>query len=458
MKHFFFDNLLQNDGWKHNVSVITNPDGTIRSIQENAERKIATHVRGYAIPGFQNAHSHAFQYAMAGLAEVHPAGTDSDDFWTWREAMYKLALSVSPDQMEAIATMLYTEMVRMGYTNVAEFHYVHHQQNGKPYDNLAEMGQRLVSAAKTAGIGITLVPIFYQKGGFGKNPVEGQRRFISKDIDTYLKLLEASEKATEIYAHANIGIGIHSMRGVEPKDIAEIAKSANQDIPFHIHIAEQLKEIEDSIAYLGKRPVEWLLDNVDLNDRYHLVHATHLTEVETKGIAESGANVVLCPTTEGNLGDGLFPLKNFQNAGGSWSIGTDSHIGIHPLEELRLLDYGQRLISHQRNTMTSPVNGNSGEFAIAMATISGRKAMNNFNPNYFSVGEPLNVCILDENTPLLATASDQNLASAIVYTCDASHHSGTISHGDFIVQRNTHRNIETARSEFIRTLNELKNR
>ena len=458
MKHYFFDKILQNDGWKKDVSIVTWPDGIIHSITENAKRTISYHVPGIAIPGFQNAHSHAFQYAMAGLAEVHPTGTTSDDFWSWRDAMYRLALSVSPEQMEDITTMLYTEMVRMGYTNVAEFHYVHHQTDGTPFDNLAEMGSRLISAAKTAGIGITLVPIFYQKGGFGKNPTEGQRRFISKDIDTYLRLLEASEAATKHYERANVGIGIHSMRGVEPKDIAEIARIADQNIPFHIHIAEQLKEIEDSIAYLNKRPVEWLLNNVDLNDRFHLVHATHLTENEMTGIAKSGANVVLCPTTEGNLGDGIFPLKSFQNAGGRWSIGTDSHIGIHPLEELRLLDYGQRLISHQRNTMTSATNGNSGEFAIEMATVSGRKAMDNFNSDYFKVGEPLNACILNQNSPLLATCKDDNLASAIVYTCDASHHSGTISSGDFIVQRNEHRNIEAVRSNFIRTINELKNR
>ncbi len=458
MKQFYFDTLLQNDGWKKNVAIVTSPDGIIQSIEENAVRTIAHHARGYAIPGFQNAHSHAFQYAMAGLAEVHPKGTAADDFWSWRDAMYRLALSVSPEQMEDIATMLYAEMVRMGYTNVAEFHYVHHQPDGTPYDNLAEMGTRLIAAAKTAGIGITLVPIFYQKGGFGKAPTEGQRRFISKDIETYLKLLEASEQAASFYDRANVGIGIHSMRGVEPNTIAEIAKSANQDMPFHIHIAEQLKEIEDSIAYLKQRPVEWLLDHVALNDRFHLVHATHLTEKETEGIAKCGANVVLCPTTEGNLGDGLFPLHEFQKFGGNWSIGTDSHIGIHPLEELRLLDYGQRLITHQRNTMTSENTGNSGEFALEMATIAGRKAMDNFNPTYFKVGEPLNACILSEKAPLLATASDSYRASSIVYTADASHHYGTISHGDFIVQKNEHRSIEAIRRNFIRTIQELKNR
>lgn len=458
MKHYFFDKLLQNDGWKSNVSIMTQPDGTIYSIKENQERTVAHHVKGFALPGFQNAHSHAFQYAMAGLAEVHPTGQKADDFWSWRDAMYRLALSVNPDQMEAIATMLYTEMVRLGYTNVAEFHYVHHQQDGTPFHNLAEMGQRLISAAKTAGIGITLVPIFYQKGGFGMEPTEGQRRFISKDIDTYLRLLEASSAAAKNYHLANVGIGIHSMRGVEPDVIAEIAKSGDQDLPFHIHIAEQLKEIEDAKSYLGKRPVEWLLDNVDLNDRFHLVHSTHLTDAETDGIAASQANVVLCPTTEGNLGDGLFPVQRFQEKQGKWSIGTDSHIGIHPLEELRLLDYGQRLTTHKRNIMTSETNGNSGDFAIEMATITGRKAMDNFNPTYFKIGEPLNACIIDENVPLLQACRDEHLNSSIVYSCDASHHSGTISNGDWIVQRGAHRNIESVRENFVKTIKELKNR
>ena len=347
MKKYGFKSLLQRNGWLENAIVSVNANGIITAISNDSVEISATQFNGYALPGFQNAHSHAFQYAMAGLAEVHQVSAASDDFWSWREAMYKLALSVNPDQMEAIATMLYSEMVRHGYTNVAEFHYVHHDQNGQPFANLAEMGSRMISAAKTAGINITLVPIFYQKGGFGQAPNDRQKRFISPDIDSYLRLLDSSKQACSYYEGANIGIGIHSMRGVEPIDVAEIAKSGPQDIPFHIHVSEQLKEIEDSISYLGKRPVEWLLDNIQMNDRFHLVHATHLSKLETVGIAKSGANVVLCPSTEGNLGDGLFPLIDFQKEGGSWSIGTDSHIGINPLEELRMLDYGQRLISHQ---------------------------------------------------------------------------------------------------------------
>jgi len=457
MGRFFFDKILQNDGWKSNILVTTDISGVITSIQEGAVQNDALRIDGLAIPGFQNAHSHAFQYAMAGLAEVHNISHTSDDFWSWRDAMYKLALSVNPDQMENIAAMLYAEMLRHGYTNVAEFHYVHHDKNGDKYGNLAEMGSRMIAAAKRTGIGITLVPIFYQKGGFGKPATEGQRRFISPNIDSYLQLLDASNDACRIYSQANTGIGIHSMRGVEPELIAEIAKSGPQDIPFHIHISEQLKEIEDSLAYLNKRPVEWLLDNVELSDRFHLVHATHLTKDETHGVAFNETNVVICPSTEGNLGDGLFPLHDYHSKNGKWSIGTDSHIGINPLEELRLLDYGQRLISHKRNSFTSESTGNSGEYAINMATISGRKAMNNFHSDYFSVGQPLNATVVKSSSPLLATCSEDNLASAIIYTSDSSQQSATISNGVHM-EGGKCAEYDKITTDFIATLNQLKNR
>lgn len=457
MTQFFFDKILQNDGWKSNVQISTDDNGVITSISENTSNSGGTHIPGLAIPGFQNAHSHAFQYAMAGLAEVHNISHTSDDFWSWRDAMYKLALSVSPDQMEDIAAMLYAEMLRHGYTNVAEFHYVHHDKNGQQYGNLAEMGSRMIAAAQKVGMSITLVPIFYQKGGFGKAPTEGQKRFISPDIDAYLALLASSEQASKNYKHANVGIGIHSMRGVEPKDIAEIAKSGPQDIPFHIHISEQLKEIEDSKAYLNKRPVEWLLDNVSLNDRFHLVHATHLTNAETKGISDSHANVVICPSTEGNLGDGIFPLRDYQSFGGKWSIGTDSHVGLNPLEELRILDYGQRLITHKRNTFTTESTGNSGEFAIEMATRAGRKAMNNFESEYFKVGEVLNASVLDPKSPLLASCSDDNLASTIIYTSDATQQAATIANGIYM-ENGLCSNYDAIQANFVSTLNELKNR
>ncbi len=457
MAAYHFDHLLQNDGWKQNVLVKTDIAGRITHYEENAPVSDAKRISGYALPGFQNAHSHAFQYAMAGLAEIHSGGNESDDFWSWRNAMYQLALSIDPEDLEAIAAMLYSEMVRNGYTNVAEFHYVHHDKNGKAYSNPAEMGSRLLSAAEQAGINITLIPIFYQKGGFGKDPLEGQKRFISHNLEQYLSLLDASSKICAGKTFANVAVGIHSMRGVEPKIIAEIAKNGPQDLPFHIHIAEQLKEIEDSINYLGKRPVEWFLENIGLNDRFHLVHATHLTPEETSALAATGANVVLCPTTEGNLGDGIFPLNSYQKYGGAWSIGTDSHIGINPFEELRLLDYGQRLITHKRHTYAGE-EGDSGKFALEMSCISGRKAMNNFENRFFTVGASLNACVLSAENPLLSTSSDRTLTSTLLYTADASKQNCTIANGEVVVAEGRHSNYESISKRFTTAMRKLGNR
>ncbi len=439
MKSYCFKALLNNQGWLENACVSVDKNGKIISISQD-ENSDAIYIDGYALPCFQNAHSHAFQYAMAGLAENH-AGC-GDDFWSWREKMYELALNINPEQLRKIAAMLYAELVQNGYTNVAEFHYIHHDKNGQPYDNLAEMGEALIEAANDAGIKITLIPIFYQKGGFGIEPNERQKRFISKTFDDYQKLFEASFSICKKHENANIAVGIHSMRGVDAEDILRAANELPNDVPFHIHVSEQLKEVEDCVGFLGKRPVEWLLGNIELNDRFHFVHATHLTEKETEQLAKSGANVVICPSTEGNLGDGIFPLRNYQKFGGNWSIGTDSHIGLNPFEELRLLDYGQRLISHKRNTFGE----NAGLFAITKATVSGRKAMNNFQTEFFKIGADFDAYVIDANEPLLANVKLENLASAIVYSADASQVYGTFAKGKLIQKDEKYERIK---EEFI---------
>ena len=458
MKTYFFKGILQEAGWLENTKITVGESGAILAIEPFEKGEKITDVLGYALPGFQNAHSHAFQYAMAGLAEKHGPSANSDDFWGWREAMYTLALSINPEQMEAIASMLYSEMLRHGYTHVAEFHYLHHDKNGKEYNNLAEMGNRLVAAAKSVGIGITLVPIFYQKGGFGIPPESRQKRFISESADEYLKLLEASILASRNYDNANVGMGIHSLRAVEVDDLINVINSGPKGMPIHIHVSEQLKEVEDSLSYLGKRPVEWLLQNLELDEHYNLVHATHLTESETVSLARSGANVVLCPSTEGNLGDGLFPLRKFQEESGSWSIGTDSHVGLNPFEELRILDYGQRLTTHRRNTFGYGQSGDSGAFAINMITIAGRKAMGNFSNSYFEVGQKLNACILNASTPMLSETSKENLCSTMVYSMDASAITATISQGELVVQNGRHHNQQSIAKEFASVIASLNNR
>ena len=260
------------------------------------------------------------------------------------------------------------------------------------------------------------------------------------------------------YYHANSAIGLHSLRGVDPHLVAKIAKNGAQNLPFHIHISEQLKEVEDSIAHLGKRPVEWLIENVTLSDRFHLVHATHLTDSETDGLASSGANVVLCHSTEGNLGDGIFPLRRFQEKGGKWSIGTDSHIGLNPFEELRILDYGQRLISHKRNTFYSPKQGDSGLYAYKQALIAGRKAMNNFTTSYFEVGDYFNAVLMDADSPLIACSSLANLPSTILFSTDCSMQYGTIANGKLVVKEGKHILEGEIKSTFVSRIKALGSR
>ncbi len=440
MKSYRFRGLLQNRGWIENATVSIGESGEIIAVtqEENSDSIV---IDGYALPGFQNAHSHAFQYAMAGLAERHGSG-QADDFWSWREAMYSLALSINPEQMKIIAAMLYAELLRHGFTNVAEFHYLHHDPNGKPYDNAAAMGEALIEAAVEAGVKITLVPIFYQKGNFGEPPGERQRRFISGTFEDYQKLFEASATVCQRSEKANCAVGVHSMRGVDHQDILRAVREMPANIPFHIHVSEQLKEVADAINYLGKRPVEWLLDNAEPDDRFHLVHATHLTSDETKRLAQSGANVVLCPSTEGNLGDGIFPLRQYQSFGGEWSIGTDSHVGLNPLEELRLLDYGQRLTTHKRDTFTENEAMDSGLYAIGKATAAGRKAMNNFETEFFAVGAPFDACIINADEPLLANVKTENLTSSIIYSTDASQIYGTFVDGELIEKGENYRRIK----------------
>ncbi|MCB0855413.1 MAG: formimidoylglutamate deiminase, partial [Bacteroidetes bacterium] len=426
MKHYRkFFGLFDQGTWLEPAYIATNGKGEIiyLSDQPMAGKEVEETIDGWVIPGFQNAHSHAFQYAMAGLTERH---LTKDDFWSWREKMYQLALTLDPDQMEAVATMLYAEMLRHGYTEVAEFHYLHHDQSGKPYHHLAEMGERLVAAAGKAGIRITLVPVFYRRGGFGMPPTEGQKRFICAELDDYVKLIEASQKVVEKASWASLGVGVHSLRAVTPEDVIRTVQEFSGHLPFHLHISEQKKEVADALAFYNQRPVEWLLDHVEISERFHLVHATHLTPEEVKGIATSGANVVLCPSTEGNLGDGRFSLQEFQQAGGNWSIGTDSHIGLSPMEELRILDYGQRIYAHQRNIFHSSDEPDSGVYGLNKQWKAGRMAMGKSSQTSFALGEAFDAVVIDGTQPLIATSSSENRISTFIYAGDPSFIKGTI--------------------------------
>ncbi|RVJ37665.1 formimidoylglutamate deiminase, partial [Sinorhizobium medicae] len=342
----FAEQALLPTGWSENVAISIDQAGSIVAVEAG---QLATpedeRLCGPVVPTMTNLHSHAFQRAMAGLAEV--AGTGDDSFWTWREEMYRTVGLVDPDDVEAIGAKLYVEMLKGGFGRVVEFHYLHHQLDGTPYADPAEMSLRILRAAQTSGIGLTHLPVFYARANFGgAAPKAGQRPFLH-DPDRFLALLDRLSPACEA-AGATLGYAIHSLRAATPEEMGVILESSPVTGPIHIHVAEQPREVEDCLAWSGQRPVEWLLDNMPVDERWCAIHATHMTPGETRRLAHSGAVAGLCPATEANLGDGIFPAVDYLAAGGRFGVGTDSHVATSVAEELRLLEYGQRLRDRRR--------------------------------------------------------------------------------------------------------------
>ena len=351
----------------------------------------------WIVPGIANLHSHAFQRAMAGMAErqTNPA----DSFWTWRETMYRFAARFDPGSLYAVAAQLYVEMLEAGYTTVCEFHYLHHAPDGRPYADPAAMSRALIAAARDTGIRLTLLPVLYMTGGFdGRALGERQRRF-GHDVDGYLRLLDALR--AEENDMLRIGCALHSLRAVPSDAMREVIAALPSDSRIHIHIAEQLGEVQDCLALRNARPVEWLLDNAAVDARWTLVHATHLTGGETLGIANSGATVAICTTTEGNLGDGLFPLREYLDAGGAWGVGSDSHISVSPIEELRWLEYGQRLATHHRNIAVHPESSSVGE-TLVHGVMASAQASTGHRIGTLGVGEHADYLVLDADAPQFA--------------------------------------------------------
>ncbi len=447
MKFFRFESLYQREGWLSPAYIGVTPTGTVAYMNTKPPTGVLEHtiekIAGHAIAGFVNAHSHAFQYAMAGLAEHHPPANEADTFWSWREKMYEIALKITPDALEAVATQLYAEMLRHGYTHVAEFHYLHHDIEGNAYKQAGELSHRLLKAAEKAGIRLTLLPVWYAQGGFGQAPTERQKRFINASIEEYLQLWHQVNKLASRYANADVGFCVHSLRAITREQLQQLSRLHDQEyphLPFHIHIAEQEKEVEDCLQYHGKRPVEFLASVVKLSPAYQLVHATHLVPEEVELIAKSGAQVVICPSTEGNLGDGFFDLQAFQKAGGNWTIGTDSHIGLNPFEELRWLDYGLRLKTHLRKIYQSGAEADTAKIAYEQAILSGRRAVGRTDlRNFFEVGKPFDALIIRDDVPLLAQTAPVHRLATILYSSDASWHLGTWVNGQWQILEQQHK-------------------
>lgn len=366
-----FASVLLPSGWVDDVRVVVT-DGTIASVTSGVAPESRDERHQLAIPGMMSLHSHAFQRGMAGLAETR--GDMADTFWTWRETMYRFALEMTPDDVESVATLLYVEMLEQGYTRVGEFHYLHHDRDGTPYANPAEMAARISQAAGTAGIGLTLLPSFYAHSSFGgAAPHAGQRRFVCS-VEQFAKLIAATRQAMGPLRGANVGVAPHSLRAVTPKELEDVVPLA-EDGPVHIHAAEQIREVEECIAWSGQRPVEWLLEHAAVDQRWCLIHATHMTAAETAALARSDAVAGLCPITEASLGDGIFAAREFCDAGGRFGIGTDSNVLVSVAGELRQLEYGQRMKRRERNVLSGGLGVSTGRALFDAALAGGAQAL-----------------------------------------------------------------------------------
>lgn len=410
----FFANALLPSGWARDV-VISVENGVIASVAANSSSADAQIISGVALPGLPNLHSHAFQRGMAGLTEIRGEvqGQSSDSFWTWRQLMYRFIDALTPDDVEAIAAFAYAEMLEAGFTSVAEFHYLHHDENGVAYGDLAEMAGRIAAASRDTGIGLTLLPSFYNFGSFGgAAPVHGQRRFIN-DPARFLALLDKSRTAIGGLDDATIGIAPHSLRAVTPETLRAVV-AAVPDGPIHIHVAEQIKEVEDCVAWSGQRPVAWLLDHMPVDRRWVLIHATHMTAEESSGVAGSGAVIGLCPLTEASLGDGIFEAPRYVDGGGAFGIGTDSNIEITAPGELKQLEYSQRLRYRIRNALTRDAGQSTGRALYEHALAGGAQASGRAI-GALAAGKRADIVVLDDTHPDLCAVSGDRWLDAMTF-------------------------------------------
>ena len=454
MSAFFAERALLPNGWANNVRLEVGADGLLTHIQADASAQGAEQLSGPLLPGMPNLHSHAFQRAMAGLAEV--AGNPNDSFWTWRDLMYRLVGKISPDQLGVIARQLYIEMLKCGYTSVAEFHYVHHDHNGQAYADPAELSLQISQAASAAGIGLTLLPVLYSHSGFGgQAPNDGQRRFINS-TQNYLDLQARLQPIVAQQPAQRLGLCFHSLRAVTPQQISDVLAASDQQCPVHIHIAEQQKEVDDCLAWSGRRPLQWLYENTEVDQRWCLVHATHANPEEVSLMARSRAIAGLCLTTEANLGDGIFPAVDFLAQGGRMGIGSDSHVSLSVVEELRWLEYGQRLRDQRRNRLYSADQPMVGRTLFDAALDGGAQALG--QPiGVLEVGKRADWLVLDGNDPYLATASGDGILNRWLFAGGDRQVRDVLVNGQWVVRDGRHADEEESSRAFTQVLRDLLN-
>jgi len=449
----FFERILLRKGWYHNQT-ITIENGVIVSI-ENGFVEGAKKVNGTALPGMINCHSHAFQRAFAGFSEIQHGQGDS--FWSWREVMYKFLKQLTVEDIGVIASHLYIEMLKAGYTRVAEFHYLHFGQECEIDSSAEYMAQTIFESAKKAGIGLTLLPVLYQFSGFGsKQPLPNQNRFIHS-TEEFNTLVTHCFAIAEKFENSNVGIAPHSLRAVNKSSLikaVEHVRELDPKAPIHIHIAEQQKEVDDSLSYYGKRPVEWLCDNVELDEHWCLIHATHINEQEQKSIIESGAVAGICPTTEANLGDGVFPTDTFLAEGGHFAIGSDSHISVNPVEELRWLEYTQRLVNQQRAVLATPEQPSVGRYLWEEALTGGRNVTTE-KVGFLDVGMQADIITLDSDKLNQYACTDDFVLDSLVFASKDNMIKHVMVNGRWVVDNGKHHAESDITSKFTALLASL---
>jgi len=455
MRSLLAEHALLPDGWHDNVLLEWDGSGCITAVSADSAAPDVEKAE-IVVPGMPNLHSHAFQRAMAGLTEYRANPTDS--FWSWRTLMYGFAQKLTPPAMKAVALQLYTEMLKAGYTSVCEFHYLHHDLGGVPYADQGEMSVCLIEAAAEAGIGLTLLPVMYQYSGFGsKAPHSGQARFINSPA-WIVDLLQGLQRSHPQHAGLRYGVAPHSLRAVSPASLAALVDGLDHFdklAPIHIHIAEQMQEVDDSIAFSGARPVAWLLDHMAVDSRWCLVHATHMTSAETSALAQSGAIAGICPSTEANLGDGIFNGAQYAQANGRWGIGSDSHVGIDWREELRLYEYSQRLAHRQRNVLTDTGGNSVGGYLYRQALAGGARASGRPIAG-LAAGQRADLLVLDgQHADLCGKRRDALLDSLIFASHGATPIRDVMSGGQWVVRDGRHAGEEKNAAGYRQTLQKL---
>ncbi|MBV8682084.1 MAG: formimidoylglutamate deiminase [Caulobacteraceae bacterium] len=450
MLRLWFEEALLADGWARDVS-FTIEEGRITGIERDVARGPGDEAHQVAVPGLCNVHSHTFQRGMAGLAERR--GPAHDDFWTWREVMYRFLDRLTPEDVEAITAQAFAEMLQAGFTRVGEFHYLHNDVEGRPYANPGELTDSIIAARDATGIGITLLPVFYAHGGFGGAPAKsGQRRFLSNP-DQFARLVEHARASLKGSPDAVLGIAPHSLRAVTPEELAAILPLANGG-PTHIHAAEQTGEVADCVGWSGARPVRWLLDHVPVDAAWCLIHATHLDEAETADLARSGAVAGLCPITEANLGDGVFPAGRYLDLGGRFAVGTDSNILIDAGGEMRALEYSQRLQARSRNLLAPREGASVGAALFAGALAGGAQALG-APAGGLRVDASADIVELDGEHPALLERRGDNLLDAWIFTAGREAVSSVWRAGELVVADGEHRNAGPIRERYRATLTRL---